>query len=208
MGQNPSGGMRSTMSDSPATRRRNRRPGAKPEPTKTVEQLLASQKAESEAREAELQRQIEELQGQVALSQEQSAESAVALHLSAVRAKAKDMQDAKLPPTFIKRAKEILLAAGPAERMSDEGTLKLSFTQPATEEGGEPVVEEKDLSLSQIIEYLAGGVPKVGDGSDLQGVVTEMGKLHASQHPAEEKDAKEKAEDMYEQAKAAREGTE
>jgi hypothetical protein len=156
----------------------------------SVEKLLASQQARLERAEAENKK----LRNEVKLAQGSIQASAEALHLSEVQSKVKAWQDAGVPPSICTFAHDCLLAAGPE---SDDGAvLTLSI------ESGDSV-EEKNLSISGIVEEFVAKVPKIGSG-DIGKIVREMDELNMSQ--TDGKSGEARGEEMYEQTKKRVEG--
>lgn len=187
----------------PTGKQHTRRPVAEDQP-KTVEQLLASQQVQIE----QLQAGLNEANERADRAEGRTDSQASAIHLSNVAAKVQEWEGKHLPPSTIKVAKDILLAAGPqpATVTEDNATLTLSITVEPENEGDAAQVKEQHLSVAGIVDMLLSTVPAFGPGADVQAVVAAMSAEQSLATPKSES-AKEKADSIYDRAKAAGAGT-
>lgn len=167
----------------------------------TVEELLATQQVEIEQerqRNSELELRLAQNEGRV-------ASQADTMHLANVQAQVTEWENAKLPPAWIKEAKDILLAAGPppAEVTEDNAILTLSITKESEDEGGTPQVVEQHMSVQDVVKRLALAVPRFAPGMGVTEVMQSMDELNAAQPNAgSEKSPSERAEAILEQAES------
>lgn len=168
----------------------------------TVEKLLASQQAKIEAQTAKIEEQAQAL----SLTQGTAASTATALHLSQVDTKVAEWQKDGVTPAVASFAKECLLAIGPEAEATEE-TAVMNLSIASTDEAGETTVEQKPLSLSQVIETFVAKSPKIG-GGDIRSIMAAQDDLALSQQPGKDdtKSDAEKGKAVYEEAKKTVEG--
>lgn len=174
---------------------REKMPPIKKTSKTTAEQLLASQQAQID----KVQSENAALRQQLELAQAQQESTIQTLFLAQVDKRARELQDDGIPPAVVQRYREIRLALGHEADSTDENSLNLSIANPEGE------IEERELSLSQVIDYLVEAVPRIGSGN-LSEVMGEIEKLQMSQKPSDEKSPEERAKEIYDKTKERIEG--
>jgi hypothetical protein len=158
---------------------------------RTVEEILAEERAAREASEA----RIAELESSLTLAQGTISAQGEQLHAENVAKRVAGWQEKGVSPFLCLAAKQLMLADKPGAP-TVEGGLNLSVT---TTTDGTPA-EQKLVSVTDVVEFLLSAAPIVSseEASRLAALGANLGELQLSASPADDKSAEQKAREQVE----------
>lgn len=167
-----------------------------PHMPRTVEEILAEERAAREAAEARLA----EMEQNLSLAQGTISSQGEQLHTTSVAEKVRKLQG-RVPPVLLLAAKRIYEADKPGVQT---GGLELSVQNPVKDAEGKPGLTELKLdSATKIVDYLLASAPAISgaQATQIASVFDGIDNLVLAQDPGAEEDddaAKIKAVEAYE----------